>query len=97
MTADAKILDGHMHLLSTSLSQSHRQPLLYDANISIDKQKQPPYTSIHRKQYLIKKVPADMNLVCLVAVGYPYMFPKKGSEACRRGFRINPLIRRRLR
>jgi len=46
----------------TSLSQSHRQSLFFNAkqmqyipvNISLDKQKQPPYTSIHRKQCLIK-------------------------------------------
>ena len=40
---------------STSLSQSHRQPLLFLCIISLDKQKQPPYTSTHRKQCLIKK------------------------------------------
>ena len=33
---------------------SRRKQYLHDAIISIDRQKQPPYTSIHRKQYLIK-------------------------------------------
>jgi hypothetical protein len=33
---------GHRSIFITQL---HRQPLLFDAGISIDKQKQPPYTS----------------------------------------------------
>ncbi len=56
---------------------SARYPCLPDIQISIDKQKQPPYTFAHRKQYLIKKVPSDMNFVCLVAVGCSDKFPKR--------------------
>jgi len=40
---------------STFLSQPHRQPLLFDAKISLDRQKQPPYTLTPRKQCLIQK------------------------------------------
>jgi len=41
------------------LKKSYRQALLFDAKYpccqnSIDKQKQPPYTSIQQKQYVIK-------------------------------------------
>jgi len=40
---------------STFLSQPHRQSLLFDAKISLDKQKHPLYFYNRRKQYLNKK------------------------------------------
>jgi hypothetical protein len=40
-----------------SLSQPHRQPLLFDfPGISLDKKKHPPYNSSYLMQYLIKNI-----------------------------------------
>ncbi len=45
--------DGHR---STSLSQLHRQPLLFGSIISLDKHYQPPYISTTESNILSKKI-----------------------------------------
>jgi hypothetical protein len=47
---------GRNPLHTLSLSQSHRQLLLFDAKYPLTSKNSPPYTSTHRKQCLIKKI-----------------------------------------
>jgi hypothetical protein len=60
MNAPLAIFSFKHTLISSTLLQSHRQPLFFDVKypckISLDKQKQPPYTLTTKKKVLINSI-----------------------------------------